>query len=241
MSGWTESDKECYPEGIETPYWIIGVGFITSLFINSFILFSGQSLTTKAWNTVKSWICNCSCCCSLSSEANSNNPPVVTQVDANHVSICAFYFCCQWIHVFSSCCAHDKRKAASRIKFPSIIKLSINKNKIPHLFVDSEYEYDSDEYDEEFEDSMVTHRNTFIDLSVQEMMLNQEIDDLDDDDDDDDDASTRIINKHDISLTGTEISGYYRLLKRKDDIAKYGYPVYQSTHASLAGYDYVIY
>lgn len=216
-------DNECYPSGIETPYWIIAVGFITSLFVNSFILFSGQSLTTKIWNTLKNWICRYLCCCLSSNDGNSNPPPIETRLDVNHVSVCVWWCCCHWIS-YLFCCCRKSEKEPQVIKFPKIIKLSVNKNIDEPI--DISINVDTDEYDEEFEASMIGNRATTIDISVQEMLLN-------------DDASSPLIKKHDVSLTGSEISGYYKLLNNKEDIKKYGYPVYRSNHASLNG-DYLL-
>ena len=221
-------DTECYPSGIETPYWIIALGFITSLFINSFILFSGQSLTTKIWNCLKTWIGKYLCCCLSSKSGNSNPPPIQTRLDVTHVSICVFWCCCHWVSYF--CCCRKSVKDQHQVQFPKIIKLSVKKNihQPVDINISSKYqEYDSDEYDEEIEASMVANRATTIDISIQEMLLNGE-------DGINENVSAPLIAKHhDVSLTGSEISGYYKLLTRKEDIEKYGYPIYRSNHASL--------
>lgn len=225
---WTDAEQECYPSGLETPYWVIGIGFITSLFINSFILFSGQSLTTKIWNAlircIRKYFCRC-----LSSNNDLNPPPNETQLDVKHASICAFWCCtcCHRVSYFCLCCRKNKEKQLQKpIKFPKIIKLSVNKNKAVNIHDTYEDIYENeDEYDEEFESSMIAYRAESIDISIPEMLLNE--------DDDINDAYSHLIAKHDVSLTGSEISGYYKLLKRKKDIANYGYPVYKSNHLSL--------
>ena len=50
-------EKSCYEPAVVTPLWITAFGIITSVIINSFILFSGESLTSKLMDVLKQYFC----------------------------------------------------------------------------------------------------------------------------------------------------------------------------------------
>eukprot|EP01084_Bolivina_argentea_P318312 551998_1 len=184
-SSWSNSlEERCYHLGLETPYWIIVIGFMSSLFINSFILFSGQSLTSQLWYKFKSTFFNC---CGLN----------------------------------CSCFGNSSNKQ-SNIHYPSLIKITIQKNVHGEEIKD----YDSDiEFSSDSEEG--SRNETTIDLSVRQTLL-QDIEKeagLSNEDND-------VLN-HDVSLSTGEISGYYKLVHDKHNLYDIS-PIYRSAHRALS-------
>eukprot|EP01083_Nonionella_stella_P023579 65246_1 len=57
MSDW--SDSTCYYSHASTPYYVLILGMITSLFINCYMFFSGQTLASRLWMYTKYLCCFC--------------------------------------------------------------------------------------------------------------------------------------------------------------------------------------
>lgn len=102
--------ENCYNGYSSTPYWIVTIGMLTSLFINCYMFFAGQTLTTRFLLYIKQLFSTCCCfCCNKSqtiiesqlgqlSKLNKiNYYPFIIQIssintkDPKVLDLCGFY------------------------------------------------------------------------------------------------------------------------------------------------------
>ena len=102
MSSWEELTSECYASHTGTPFYIIIIGLMTSLFIDCYMFFAGQTLATRCWMYTKQFIC-CCCCCRKkysnpsSPRASKPSSPLIIQIactntkDGRILDVCGYY------------------------------------------------------------------------------------------------------------------------------------------------------
>lgn len=61
--GWDDLKQNCYQTHTITPFYIIILGMLTSLFINCYMFFSGQTVTTRFLLYLRRLCWYCCCCC----------------------------------------------------------------------------------------------------------------------------------------------------------------------------------
>eukprot|EP01083_Nonionella_stella_P068936 183384_1 len=118
----------CDEHAQRTPFWLVFIGFISSYFVFSYLIYSGESIYSKIWNILIGKIgCNVSKCCKSKSPKSY---PLFINVDAINSSSY------QNINITRICGYYKRTKHGYRSQFTLDGSFEIDKNHIMIVYND---------------------------------------------------------------------------------------------------------